>query len=250
MSWRSSSLLQTLGLTIAALLFAAGPAAAQRGGHGGGGHGGGASHGGGGSRGASAAHAGSFHSGGNMPHGGTFHSGSVSAGHYNGYYHRGSSYYPGLYGFGLGLGYAASYGYGNSYYPPSYYDVGSLGYYDVAPSYYATLETPIPYRSYYPPMPANAIPPDPNAAAPADTKAHVRVIVPADAEIWFDGDKTSQTGTAREFVSPPLTLDTDYAYEIRARWMENGKPVEQTRSVTVRGGSLTMVNFTRPSPNK
>jgi uncharacterized protein (TIGR03000 family) len=238
MSRRNLPLLKTLGLAVAALLFAAGPAAAQRGGHGGGGHsGGGASHG------ASAAHAGSVH-GGSVSHGGSFHSGGHA---------RGFGYYPGLYGFGLGLGYGSYYGYGGYggyYYPPSYYDVGSSGYYDVAPYGYAALETPIPYRSFYPPTPPDATQPDQSAVAPADTKAHMRVIVPADAEIWFDGDKTSQTGAAREFVSPTLTPGTDYSYEIRARWTENGKPVDQTRSITVRAGSLTVVNFNRPSPNK
>jgi uncharacterized protein (TIGR03000 family) len=221
---------------------AAGPAAAQRGGHGGGGHGGGGGgHGGGaapgGSRGASAAHAGSFH-GGSVAHSGSIHSGNFNSGRN----FRGFVIYPGFGGFGLG--------YGGGYYPPSYYDMGSAAYYDVGPSSYAALETPIPYRSFYPPLAGDSTQPDQSAAAPADTKAHVGVVVPADAELWFDGEKTSQTGAMREFVSPPLTLGTDYAYEIRARWMENGKQVDQTRSVTVRGGSLTIVNFTRPSPNK
>jgi uncharacterized protein (TIGR03000 family) len=246
MSWRSIPLLKTMGLAVAALLFAAGPAAAQRGGHGGGGHGGGASHGGGGSRGASAAHMGSFH-GSSVSHAGSFHGSSIHHGNSSHSHNvRVVGFFPGFYGFGLGY---APY-YGDSYYPPSYYDVGSAGYYDMGSPGYAMLETPIPYRSFYPPMPADVTQPNQSAAAPADTKAHVRLVVPADAEVWFDGEKTSQTGTAREFVSPPLTLGTDYAYEIRARWMENGKPVDQTRSVTVRAGSLTIVNFTRPSPNK
>src|SRR4051812_14539249 len=34
--------------------------------------------------------------------------------------------------------------------------------------------------------------------------ALVRVLVPADAELWFNGTKTTQGGTAREFESPPL----------------------------------------------
>jgi uncharacterized protein (TIGR03000 family) len=189
-----------------------------------------------------------------VAHAGTVHRGGVSVGHYNGHYHPGYGYYPGLYALGLGLGYAAAYGsyaYPSSYfYPLSYYDGGALSYYNVGPSSYAALETPIPYRSYYPSMSADVTPPAPTTTVPTDTKAYVRVVVPADAELWFDGEKTAQTGTSREFVSPPLTLGTDYSYEIRARWLENGKPVDQTRSVTVRGGSLTLVNFTHPSPTR
>jgi uncharacterized protein (TIGR03000 family) len=227
MSWRSPPLLKTAVLAASALLFAAGPAAAQRGG---GGHGGG--HGGGG------------HGGGGSFHGGGFHGGSF----YGGGYHHGG-YYPGFYGFGLGLGLGlgyAPYYYGGGYYPyyggsystyPDYYPGGVGG--------YAYLETPVPYRSFYPP-PATDVPTN----APADNKAHIRLMVPAEAEVWIEGDKTSQSGTMREFVSPPLAPDNNYTYEIRAQWMENGKPVDQTRKVTVRAGALTVVDFTRPSPAK
>jgi uncharacterized protein (TIGR03000 family) len=82
--------------------------------------------------------------------------------------------------------------------------------------------------------------------APADTEAHVRLLVPAGAEVWFDGDKTSQTGSVREYVSPPLTPGRNYAYQVRVRWTEDGRPLDQTRKVTVRAGSVTTADFTKP----
>ena len=58
--------------------------------------------------------------------------------------------------------------------------------------------------------------------------------MPADAEIWFEGDKTSQTGTSRTFVSPALQPGRNFTYDIRARWISSeGKNVDQTRQVRV-----------------
>ena len=86
--------------------------------------------------------------------------------------------------------------------------------------------------------------------ASADNRVHVRLVVPADAEVWFDGTKTSETGTTRDYVSPMLTPGRDYSYEIRVRWIENGQPVEQTRKVSVRAGAVTTVDFTKSPPGE
>jgi uncharacterized protein (TIGR03000 family) len=71
----------------------------------------------------------------------------------------------------------------------------------------------------------------------------IAVRVPADAEIWFDGKKTSQTGPVRYFETPPLEPGREYSYEIRARWNENGRQVERTRHVTVHPGDRLALNF-------
>jgi uncharacterized protein (TIGR03000 family) len=70
--------------------------------------------------------------------------------------------------------------------------------------------------------------------------------VPANARIWFDGDLTHQTGPVRDFESPPLQPGQTYTYNIRARWMQNGQPVTQDRTVTV-AGQRTMVDFMNPN---
>ena len=55
--------------------------------------------------------------------------------------------------------------------------------------------------------------------------------------------KTTQTGTNRLFTSPPLTPGTNYAYDVRAQWMDNGKPVDRTKSVAVHAGDQLDVNM-------
>jgi uncharacterized protein (TIGR03000 family) len=86
--------------------------------------------------------------------------------------------------------------------------------------------------------------------APADNKVRVHLIVPAEAEVWFDGERTSETGRTRDYVSPALTPGKHYSYAIRARWIENGQPVDQTRKVTVGAGAVTTVDFTKSPPAK
>jgi uncharacterized protein (TIGR03000 family) len=77
---------------------------------------------------------------------------------------------------------------------------------------------------------------DPNSAT-------MKVVVPANAEIWFEGSKTGQSGTTRTFVSPPLEPGRGFTYEVRARWTEGGKEVERTRQLHVHAGENVQVDF-------
>ena len=208
---------------IATVFAMAGPAWAQ---HGGGGHGGG------------------FHGG--SPHGGGFRSGGMHSGEFlsdrfhDGRFHRGGFFPGNYYGYYPFYGYDSSYGYYSPYsYSPSY-DFGyggdtDLGYPDsyggVAPSYpsgYLTLE------------PASTV--SPAIASQADLTVHLTVSVPADAELWVDGSKTTSTGSVREFQSPPLRPG-QFAYEVRAHWTENGRNITQTQKVAVSPGAHIAVNF-------
>src|SRR5689334_3204910 len=67
--------------------------------------------------------------------------------------------------------------------------------------------------------------------------------VPADAEVWFDGAKTAQGGSYREFVSPPLRPGHQYSYDIRVRWMDGGREVDRTRRVTFYAGDQVNLDF-------
>jgi uncharacterized protein (TIGR03000 family) len=58
------------------------------------------------------------------------------------------------------------------------------------------------------------------------------------------GTKTAQTGTARSFVSPPVTPEHDYTYEVKTRWRGNGKEVTQTRRILVHAGDVINLWFT------
>jgi uncharacterized protein (TIGR03000 family) len=106
------------------------------------------------------------------------------------------------------------------YYPNTYYPFGANVY-----TYPAT-----DFRSYYPPT---------TAALPAI----IDLSVPANAQVWFNDVATAQTGTQRRFMTPPLNPDNNYHYQVRARWTEDGQPVEKTRYVNVIAGQVRMVSF-------
>ena len=81
--------------------------------------------------------------------------------------------------------------------------------------------------------------------------ALVNVRLPdANAEVWVEGQQTRQRGTWREYISPPLNPDRDYVYDIRARWTENGKEVERTRTVPVQANGVATVDFTAPETKR
>jgi len=241
------SIARVAALATAALLFAAGPSLAQHGGHGGGHAGGG--HAGGG-------HAGGFSHGGvggSFSHGGYSHGGVHDGFHHGGFDHRG------FYGFGLGLGlgypwYWGGYGYYPGYYDSWYYgDYGAPAY---APGYYDYSAAPDSYANAYS-YPAVQVPPQnpslatapQNFTPPNENAVYVRVKVPPDAEVWFEGEKTTQTGPVRFFESPSLTPGRKYVYHIKARWTENGRQVEQTRDVPVYAGDKFSVDFTKMEQN-
>jgi uncharacterized protein (TIGR03000 family) len=74
--------------------------------------------------------------------------------------------------------------------------------------------------------------------------AMIRVMVPnPDAEIWFDNTPTKQRGIDRMFRSPPLDGNGRYSYTIKGKWMDNGRAIEQERSVQVQPGQPVMVDF-------
>ena len=130
----------------------------------------------------------------------------------------------------------------------------NFGYYNPAPAY-----RPLPSYFRYGPSPKYGghshlyhdhvphmarIPPD--EKTPPDLKAHLIVLVPADAELWFNGTKvTGEEGTVRKFASPPLTAGRRYIYDVRAQWRKEGQSVTVTREVHVRAGAHINVDFTR-----
>jgi uncharacterized protein (TIGR03000 family) len=143
-----------------------------------------------------------------------------------------------LYGLGYGGSYYPSYYYGG--YPYSSYGYGSGVPYVGGGSLYTTPGI-TGYSSAYPPTQQQQTP-------PKDDAAHLLVIVPENAELWFNGTKTSQQGPQREFVSPPLTPGKRYTYEIKARWMQEGKPVEEVRNVSVQANGWQRIDLTKPEP--
>jgi uncharacterized protein (TIGR03000 family) len=87
-------------------------------------------------------------------------------------------------------------------------------------------------------------------APPNDNAIYVRVQVPADAEVWFEDQRTSQKGPVRFFESPPVAPGRKFVYQIRARWKEDGQVVDQAREAIVYAGSKVGIDFTKTDREK
>jgi uncharacterized protein (TIGR03000 family) len=151
----------------------------------------------------------------------------------------------GLGGYGYGMG-----GYGLGGYGRGLYGYSSPGYYDSGYSYdtytspsYASVPTYTDYQSFYPPQ-------EYGNQQQAGNAAHLMIQVPdPNAQVWLEGQQMNQQGTTRQFYSPPLEPNRDYSYTVRARWMENGQPKEQTKEVDVRAGQQASVRFGNQGQN-
>ena len=164
-------------------------------------------------------------------------------GFYRPYYGYGYGYGLGAFGLGLGLGYGMGYGLGGYYAP----------YYGGYNPYYGGYGPAV-----YPPVAAAPYAAAPNAVAtsapagnqpPPDNAAHLQLIVPEGAEVWFAGARIARQGRVREFVSPPLTAGQSYTYQIVVRYTDAaGKPVEDKRGIQVRANDWISIDFTRPPP--
>ena len=190
------------------------------------------------------------HSGSHSGHSGGYggHSGHSGYGGYNHGYHSGGyghnyyggGYNHGYYGSGIGV-YLGSpvYGYGSPYYGSSYFYDPSYNY--VQPSYsYVQPSTVTPAYYYSPQDRDRSVMP----AADVAFAANFEIRVPEGAEIWFEGEKTSQTGSVRVFASPAVQSGRSFTYDVRARWTSaDGKVVDQTRQVQFRAGQSIGVDF-------
>jgi hypothetical protein len=74
----------------------------------------------------------------------------------------------------------------------------------------------------------------------------VTVQVPADAEVWFDGVKTTQTG-ARRYIPVPVSDGYNFTHHLRAIWLEKDKEVVHSCDVVVRSSNGTFVDFVPPA---
>jgi len=130
-----------------------------------------------------------------------------------------------------------------SYYPYSYYSPYQYTY--TFPSYTSYYYLP-PTVSYVMPVGVRQANYTPVGERPYQTEmaASIEVLVPAGAEVTFDGKKTRQTGQTRRFVTPALAGGTLYTYEVRATWAEpSGSQVIGIRSVDVAAGQNVVVDF-------
>jgi uncharacterized protein (TIGR03000 family) len=198
-------------------------------------------------------HGGAYHGG--FYHGGFYHGGFYGGPRFYGYGYRPYyGFYRPYYGFGIGL---YGYGYGYGPYLPYYggygyggyggYGYGGYGGYD---DYGGVTAAPASTGGYTTP-PADAPAEDAPAASrpPADNAAHLQLIVPEDAKVWFKDTKTTRTGRVREFVTRPLTPGKRYTFKITVRYKDStGKAVIDARDIHVRANDWFNIDFTRPAP--
>jgi uncharacterized protein (TIGR03000 family) len=138
-------------------------------------------------------------------------------------------------GFGLFLNYGGFPGFGTGSWFP--YSMGYSGYYSPLDS-----EEAIPYSS------GPTLRTDPESKQ-SDNLAHLLLIVPENATVWFDDVKMTRAGTEREFVSPSLSPGKKYVYNVRVRYKtQAGKVVDETRRIYIRGGDRWRVDFSLPAP--
>ncbi len=164
------------------------------------------------------------------------------------------TYYGGIdsrldYGYGRGWGYANMIGFRppNSYFsflghpaPPGGWLPDKLPWFT---SYPDTGDIYVRYNPKAGPPPG----PGPQVGEPV---ARFLIRVPAEATVWIEDKPTSLTGPERQFVSPPLLPGKTYLYDIRARWQENGRDVEQKQTISLQVGSDVKVRFPAPEPLK
>ncbi len=172
--------------------------------------------------------------------------GFYGRGFYGGY--RGYYGYPGWYGLGLGVGLGCAYAYGYPYYCPYGYP------YPV----YVDPYGPAPVAAYPPPGPGavqGAVPASPSSPAPrmpvrlTESDVLLSVHVPPDANVWINGEKTTQTGPRREFLSSGLTPGRSYTFVLAAQWTEpDGRKLERQRRLSVQGGERRNIDFLAPPP--
>jgi uncharacterized protein (TIGR03000 family) len=73
--------------------------------------------------------------------------------------------------------------------------------------------------------------------------ALITVKVPAEAELSFNGAPTSQGGSYRRFLTPPLPSGRTLVYTIRARWIIKDAELTRVEDVPVRADHTVTVNF-------
>jgi uncharacterized protein (TIGR03000 family) len=78
---------------------------------------------------------------------------------------------------------------------------------------------------------------------PTQDKAVVAVKLPADAKLYADGQLTQLTSSERLFHTPTLSAGQRYQYELKVEYSREGKPVSDSKTVYVKAGERTEVEF-------
>lgn len=115
--------------------------------------------------------------------------------------------------------------------------VGAADDKDPAPKKAAADKEPAPKKAAADKEPA------PKAAPKKATVASIHVTCPANSVLTLDGEKTTQTGEERWFVTPPLTPGKTYQSTIKIHFVRDGNNFTVERKVTLTAGKIAHVHF-------
>jgi uncharacterized protein (TIGR03000 family) len=75
------------------------------------------------------------------------------------------------------------------------------------------------------------------------TPAQIIVEVPADAQLYIDGQLMTKTSERRVFNTVPLEEGQTYFYDLRAQVVRDGNKREETKRVIFRAGVVIQASF-------
>jgi uncharacterized protein (TIGR03000 family) len=151
-----------------------------------------------------------------------------------------------------GYSYNVAYSYGLPFISNGPYDLYSYPYdrpYQAPRPLFPRLRPNLPPASQTPEapvLPGHSPALFPLSGEGADQPVILELRVPAEAEIWFNGEKTTQRGTDRVFRTPLLPAGKTFQYEVKVRWSREGKAEEQTKTIPVRAGEQVRLTFPTP----
>jgi uncharacterized protein (TIGR03000 family) len=83
---------------------------------------------------------------------------------------------------------------------------------------------------------------DSDSDTSTSTRARLTFLLPAGAKLYIDG-KAVKAAPGQTFHTPALEKGESYYYEVKAEVMRDGKPVSETRRLTLKAGSSIRADF-------
>jgi uncharacterized protein (TIGR03000 family) len=140
---------------------------------------------------------------------------------------------------------------GSYYYAPGYSTPGYDGSVPMNVDPSVAPPTVVPPAGVSPGVAPPAVPPIPGTSTSTmRADGLLAVNVPADAKIYVNGQATSSTGETRQYVSRDLQNGFNYAYEVRAELVRDGRTVEQTKRIDLRAGETANLSFDFPGASQ
>jgi uncharacterized protein (TIGR03000 family) len=94
------------------------------------------------------------------------------------------------------------------------------------------------------PIPPIEVTPDPKIKKSEEqTRAKVRIEIPADAKLFVDGQLMKTSSAVRMFKTPVLEPNQTYFYELKAEVIRNSQTFTEVQQLVVRAGEQASASF-------